>query len=128
MYPQRIYTADMEKPAKPLTPAVVHILLALSREDQHGYGIMKQVESDSDNGVSMGPGTLYGSLKRMLDAGLVTTSDKRIDPEMDDERRIYYAITDVGRKALATEVERHRRLVALVDTMDLLPRTCTDGT
>ena len=56
---------------QPVTPAVFHILLALSSGERHGYGIMKQVEADSQGKVSMGPGTLYGSLKRMLDAGLV---------------------------------------------------------
>jgi hypothetical protein len=71
----------------PLTPAVFHILLALSTGERHGYAIMKQVEADSQGQVTMGPGTLYGSLKRMLDAGLVQESDKRVDPKMDDERR-----------------------------------------
>jgi DNA-binding PadR family transcriptional regulator len=66
----------------PLTPAVFHILLALSSGERHGYGIMKQVEADSQGNVTMGPGTLYGSLKRMLNAGLVRESDKRVDPEM----------------------------------------------
>ena len=81
---------------QPLTPAVFHILLALSNGERHGYGIMKQVEVDSQGKVAMGPGTLYGSLKRMLDAGLVRESDKRVDSEMDDERRIYYQITGTG--------------------------------
>ena len=77
----------------PLTPAVLHILLALSTEERHGYGIMKQVESDSQGKVKMGPGTLYGSLGRMIEAGLIRESDKKVDPEMDDERRVYYKIT-----------------------------------
>lgn len=97
----------------PLTPAVFHILLALSSGERHGYGIMKQVEVDSQGKVNMGAGTLYGSLKRMLDAGLVRESDKRVDPEMDDERRIYYQITGVGAKALAAELERYVHLVTL---------------
>src|SRR4030095_12861204 len=93
-------------PNLPLTPAVFHILLALSSGERHGYGIMKQVEADSQGKVSMGPGTLYGSLKRMLDAGLVKESDKRVDPEMDDERRIYYQITGIGAEAALRELER----------------------
>jgi len=97
----------------PLTPAVFHILLALSSGERHGYGIMKQVEADSQGRVKMGAGTLYGSLKRMLDAGLVRESDKRIDPEMGDERRIYYQITGVGTNALAAELERFEQLVTL---------------
>ena len=66
----------------PLTPAVFHILLALSSGERHGYGIMKQVEADSQGKVTMGPGTLYGSLKRMLDSGLVRESDKRVDQSL----------------------------------------------
>ena len=106
----------------PLTPAVFHILLALSNGERHGYGIMKQVEADSQRKVTMGPGTLYGSLKRMLDAGLVKESDKRIDPEMDDERRIYYQITGVGAEALTVELERYKRIVALAQERKLYPK------
>ena len=107
----------------PLTPAVFHILLALSGGERHGYGIMKQVEADSQGKVNMGAGTLYGSLKRMLDAGLVKESDKRVDPEMDDERRIYYQITGVGAKALAAELERYKRIVTLAQEKKLFPKT-----
>lgn len=107
----------------PLTPAVFHILLALSTSERHGYGIMKQVEMDSRGKVSMGAGTLYGSLKRMLDAGLVKESHKRIDPEMDDARRIYYKITDNGEKALSAELERFEQLVALTQRRRLVPKT-----
>ena len=67
------------KPNAPLTPAVLHVLLALSKKERHGYGIMKQVESDSQGKVSMGPGTLYGSIRRMIKAGLIRESDKAID-------------------------------------------------
>jgi DNA-binding PadR family transcriptional regulator len=107
----------------PLTPAVFHILLALSSGERHGYGIMKQVEADSQGKVTMGPGTLYGSLKRMLDAGLVEESDKRIDPEMDDERRIYYQITGIGAQALAAELERYRHIVNIAQQRKLFPKT-----
>jgi DNA-binding PadR family transcriptional regulator len=97
----------------PLTPAVLHILLALSARDLHGYGVMKQVEVDSDGKAKMGPGTLYGSLGRMMKAGLVAESGKRADPQMDDERRVYYRITALGRKTLAAELERYRAVVAI---------------
>ena len=107
----------------PLTPAVFYILLALSSGERHGYGIMKQVETDSQGKVSMGPGTLYGSLKRMLDAGLVKESDKRVDPELDDERRIYYQITGVGAQALAAELERYQRIVTIAQQRKLFPKT-----
>jgi len=110
-------------PTAPLTPAVFHILLALSNGERHGYGIMKQVEADSQGKVSMGPGTLYGSLKRMLDAGLVQESDKRIDPEMDHERRIYYQLTGEGAKALEAELERYQRIVTIAQQRKLFPKT-----
>jgi DNA-binding PadR family transcriptional regulator len=110
-----------EKANAPLTPAVLHILLALSTQERHGYGIMKQVESDSQGKVKMGPGTLYGSLGRMMDAGVIRESDKRVDPKMDDERRVYYKITAVGRKALAAELQRYREVVALASQQRLMP-------
>lgn len=97
----------------PLTPAVFHILLALAGDERHGYAIMKQVEEDSRGRVTMGPGTLYGSLKRMLDARLIEESGPRVDA--DDERRIYYRIAAAGRAALSAELERYRGVVALAE-------------
>jgi DNA-binding PadR family transcriptional regulator len=97
----------------PLTPAVLHILLALSTGERHGYGIMKQVEVDSQGQVKKGPGPLYGSNARMTEAGLVRESDKRVDPEMDDERRIYDQLTGSGRLALEAELKRYRGVVAV---------------
>jgi DNA-binding PadR family transcriptional regulator len=114
-------------PTPPLTPAVFHILLALSSGERHGYGIMKQVEADTQGKVKMGNGTLYGTLKRMLDAGQVKESDKRIDPEMDDQRRIYYQITGVGAQALASELERYERIVTLAQERKLPPKTVAYG-
>lgn len=87
--------------------------MALSTGEKHGYGIMKHVEKDSEGKVSMGPGTLYGSLKRMLESGLVDEGDKKVDPEMDDQRRIYYKITGLGQKALNEEIDRYERVVTL---------------
>ncbi|CAN5827969.1 PadR family transcriptional regulator [soil metagenome] len=110
-------------PNPSLTPAVFHILLALLNGERHGYGIMKQVEVDSQGKVNMGAGTLYGSLKRMLDAGLVKESDKQVDPEMDDERRIYYQITGVGKKAIEAELERYKHFVTLARKRKLLPKS-----
>jgi DNA-binding PadR family transcriptional regulator len=97
----------------PLTPAVLHILLALSKEERHGYGIMKQVESDSAGKVKMGPGTLYGSLNRMITAGFISESEKKVDQKLSDERRIYYKITGMGHKVLAAELDRYREVVAI---------------
>ena len=76
---------------------------------------MKQVEADSEGKVKMGPGTLYGSVGRMMEAGLIRESDKRVDPEMDDERRIYYELTDAGRAALEAELKRYRGVVAVAE-------------
>jgi DNA-binding PadR family transcriptional regulator len=111
----------------PLTPAVLHILLALATEERHGYGIMKQVESDSQGKVNMGPGTLYGSLGRMTEAGLIGESDKKVDPEMDDERRIYYKITGLGQKTLTAELARYREVVAVAQQKRLSPTTFAYG-
>ena len=111
----------------PLTPAVLHILLALSTRERHGYGIMKQVEADSQGRVNMGPGTLYGSLGRMVEAGLVRESDKKVDPDMDDERRVYYQISGLGRKALAAELERYREVVAVAGRLTPLPNPYAYG-
>jgi DNA-binding PadR family transcriptional regulator len=101
------------KSSTPLTPAVLHILLALTTQERHGYGIMKEVESDSQGKVKMGPGTLYGSVGRMIEVGLIRESDKKVDPRLDDERRIYYAITGLGQVTLAAELERYREVVAV---------------
>jgi len=90
----------------PLTPAVFNILLALADSEKHGYGIMLEVEANTNGQVLMGPGTLYGSIKRMLKAGLIEESDERADPEMDDQRRKYYKLTNLGRRVLSMEAER----------------------
>jgi len=111
----------------PLTPAVLHILLALSTEERHGYGIMKQVESDSQGKVKMGPGTLYGSLGRMMEAGLIRECDKEVDPELDDERRVYYKITALGQATLAAELERYREVVAVAKKKQLAPNFLAYG-
>jgi DNA-binding PadR family transcriptional regulator len=111
----------------PLTPAVLHILLALSTGERHGYGVMKQVEADSRRRVKMGPGTLYGALGRMLEAGLIRESDKKRDPEMGDERRVYYQITALGQKALTAELQRYRDVVAVARQNRLLPDVSPHG-
>ena len=97
----------------PLTPAVLNILLALADEERHGYGIMQEVEARTEGETRLGPGTLYGSIKRMLADGLVEESDERPDPEMDDQRRRYYRITGFGQRVAAAEAGR---LTSLVNT------------
>jgi DNA-binding PadR family transcriptional regulator len=95
----------------PLTPAIAHILLALADEDRHGYAIMQEVERMTAGAVRMGPGTLYGTIKRMLAAGLIDEADERPDPALDDERRRYYGSTPLGRAVIAAETERMAALV-----------------
>jgi len=90
----------------PLTPAVFNILLTLADGEKHGYGIMLEVDANTNGQVLMGPGTLYGSIKRMLQADLIEESDERVDPEMDDQRRRYYRLTDLGKRVLRMEAER----------------------
>ncbi len=96
----------------PLTPAVLHILLALADEERHGYGIMREVEERTGGETRLGPGTLYGSIKRMIGDGLIEESDERPDPSMDDQRRRYYRITDFGRRVAGAEAERLQGLVS----------------
>ena len=96
-----------KSPLVPLTPAVFHILLALIVQERHGYDIMQQVKTDSQGTVKMGPGTLYGSLDRMIDAGLVAKGNTQ------DPRRIYYQLTARGQTALRAETERLSHLSAV---------------
>jgi len=77
-----------------LTPAVFHILLALVDEDRHGYGIMLEIAERTNQQILMGPGTLYGTLKRMLEGALIEECGERIDPDLSNERRRYYRITN----------------------------------
>jgi len=90
----------------PLTPPVFHILLALADEERHGYGIMRDVARQTNDTLQLGPGTLYGCLKRMLASGLVEESDERPDPALDDERRRYYRMTTLGRSVVRAEARR----------------------
>ena len=104
----------------PLTPTVFHILLALADRERHGYGIMQEVMAMTHNQVRMGPGTLYGSIKRMRTANLIEESDKRPDPELDDERRRYYRLTDLGRRVLAAEAQRLSTLITVAQAKRIL--------
>jgi DNA-binding PadR family transcriptional regulator len=106
----------------PLTPSVFHILLALSEGERHGYSIMREVAADTDDRLQLGPGTLYGCLKRMLAARLVEESDERPDPALDDERRRYYRITDLGRETLKAEAARLASAVAAARAKRLFQR------
>jgi DNA-binding PadR family transcriptional regulator len=110
------------EPQTPLTPAVFYILLALAGGDRHGYQIMKQVQQDSQGQVTMGTGTLYGSIKRMLADALIAEAEERPDPALDDERRRYYRLTERGRQALNAELARYDAVVAIAHRRRLLPR------
>jgi len=105
----------MKKPAAPLTPAVFHILLALADGPLHGYAIMQAVETSAAASPPMGPGTIYGSLQRMEDAGLV-----REIPGGGDDRRRVFALQPAGRRALTLEADRLARLTALVRSKRLI--------
>jgi DNA-binding PadR family transcriptional regulator len=105
----------------PLTPAVLHILLSLADDERHGYGIMLEVEGRTGGAVRLGPGTLYGAIKRMLADGLIYESDERPDPELDDQRRRYYRITDFGRRVAGAEAVRLQDLVSAARARKLLP-------
>jgi DNA-binding PadR family transcriptional regulator len=104
----------------PLTPVVSHILLALADQERHGYAIMQEVIAMTQGRMRMGPGTLYGSIKRMLKANLIIESEERPAPELDDERRRYYRLTDFGRQVLIAEAQRLSTLVGIAQTKRLL--------
>jgi DNA-binding PadR family transcriptional regulator len=97
-----------------------HILLALADKERHGYDIMREVDERSEGQMRLGPGTLYGSIKRMLNDGLIEELDERPDPELDDERRRYYRLTDLGRRIAIAEAERLEKLVKSARSKKLL--------
>ena len=104
----------------PHTPELINILLALADGEKHGYAIMLEVETNTLGAVKMGPGTLYGSIKRMLEAGLIGESDERPDPDLDDQRRRYYALSGLGRRILHAEAQRLAAQAALAQRKGVL--------
>jgi DNA-binding PadR family transcriptional regulator len=102
----------MNEPSLLLTRAQVHILLALADREQHGYAIMREVETETEGRIKLGPGTLYGAIKTLLEARLIAEAGPRIDPDVNDERRRYYKLSDLGRRALGVEL---KSLAALVE-------------
>lgn len=109
----------------PLRPSVFHILLALSDGDLHGYGIMQEVREHTAGQIRLGPGTLYGTIKRLLNDRLIVEADERPDPELDDERRRYYRLTDFGHKVLRAEVRRISNMVSVAQRKRLIPKPRT---
>lgn len=95
----------------PLKIQWFHIMLTLAGGEQHGYGIMQEVLQRSGGKVRLWPATLYGSIKRLIEAGLIEESDERPAPELDDARRRYYRLTALGKRVLDAECDRLQELV-----------------
>jgi DNA-binding PadR family transcriptional regulator len=113
-------TGRHPEPLLPLTPAVFHILLALADGERHGYDIMRHVEATTGRQIRMGPGTLYGTVKRLLHLEWIEESDERPDPDLDDERRRYYRLTAAGRRVAEAEASRYAKTVKLARQKHLL--------
>ena len=109
----------------PLSPAAFHVLLALADGEKHGYAIKKEVSRRTEDKVRLGPGTLYGLIKRMLNDGLLVECDERPDPSLDDERRRYYRLTGLGFKVATAEAERMEKLITTARSKKLLGKTRT---
>ena len=105
----------------PLQPAVFHILVALADRDRHGYSIMQDVAARTEGKVRLSAGTLYSSIRRMLEQGLIEELAESPDPSSTDERRRYYRLTRFGRHVAAAEVERLNALVAQARATGLAP-------
>lgn len=106
----------------PLPEAALHILMALAEDDRHGYAIIQDVAARTRGEVKLGPGTLYRSIQRMLEQGLIEETRERPAPELDDERRRYYHITPFGRAAARAEARRLAGLVRLARASGLAPK------
>jgi DNA-binding PadR family transcriptional regulator len=108
----------------PLTPQVFHILVALADRDQHGYAIMQDVAERTGGKMRLSPGTLYGSVKRMLEQGLIQELGDKERPEArnDDERRRYYRLTLFGRKVAKAEAARLSEMVEQAREYGLAPK------
>lgn len=104
----------------PLSPAMFHILLALADSERHGYGIMQEIFQKTNGTMRMGPGTLYGSIKRMLAEKLIEETVERPDPVLDDERRRYYRLTNFGQLIMRAEAQRLEQIVRLAQMKHVL--------
>ena len=98
----------------PLKTQWFHIMLALAGGEQHGYGIMQEVLQRTTGKVRLWPATLYGSIKRLMEADLIEESNERPAPEFDDARRRYYRLTPLGRRVLEAECDRLQELVRAI--------------
>jgi DNA-binding PadR family transcriptional regulator len=111
----------------PLTPAVFHIMLALAEGEAHGYGIMLEVDRITQGALRIGPGTLYRSIQRMLVDGLIVERKEAVDPEVDDERRRYYRLTEFGLEVARGEAQRLSDLVNAARERGLLKKSTRAG-
>lgn len=105
----------------PLTPATYHILLALAPGERHGYSIMQDILAQTQGKLRIGPTTLYRSIKHMLEDGLIVESDERPDPALDDERRRYYRLTELGHRVAVAETQRLEQAIAVAHAALLAP-------
>jgi DNA-binding PadR family transcriptional regulator len=117
------FAMQVSKPESllPLPPAVFHILIALADRDRHGYSIMQDVAARTSGKVQLSAGTLYSSVRRMLEQGLIEELAESPDPSSTDERRRYYRLTRFGRRAAAAEVERLNALLKQARATGLVP-------
>jgi DNA-binding PadR family transcriptional regulator len=106
----------------PLPPAVFHILVAVADRERHGYAVMQDVAARTDGALKLSPGTLYGTIKRLLEDGLIQELDERPDPEHDDTRRRYYRITPFGRRVAIAESARLAKLLGQARASGLVAR------
>jgi DNA-binding PadR family transcriptional regulator len=107
----------------PLKPAAFHILLSLADTSRHGYGIMLEVQERTKGSVKLGPGTLYGAIKRLLADELIAEEEEKLDRTLDDERRRYYSLTQLGRRVITLDAERLADLVEMAQEKQLLNRS-----
>jgi DNA-binding PadR family transcriptional regulator len=105
----------------PLPPAVFHILIALADRDRHGYSIMQDVSARTSGKVQLSAGTLYSSIRRMLEQGLIEELAESPDPSSTDERRRYYRLTRFGKRVAAGEAERLHALLVQARATGLVP-------
>ena len=119
---ERNPNADAIGAMLPLLPATFHILVALADEDRHGYAIIQDVAARTDGSIRLSPGTLYRSIQRMLEDGLIVETDERPSPEDDDERRRYYRLTTLGAAVAKAEAARLMDLVRMARARGLAPR------
>ncbi len=105
--------SDENREGSPLSPAFFHILLSLGAGERHGYAIKREISARTAGKLNLGPGVLYGALNKMLELGLIEEAEDRPDPHLDDERRRYYRISDLGRAAAQAEAARMRELAQI---------------